>query len=127
MARHVRDLRLERFWRDHVKHQPSSGLSVRGYCDRHGLKEPAFYAWRRTIAGRDAAAPNANPPAAATSTPTFLPVAVVDRPAGPSSPAPATETPIEIILRGGRRVRVRHACDRQLLADVLVLLEGRSC
>jgi len=48
-----RDRGKERFWRRLVRQWRSSGQSVRGYCAQHGLSEPAFYAWRRTIAARD--------------------------------------------------------------------------
>jgi hypothetical protein len=99
MARHVRDLRLERFWRDHVKQQQTSGQSIRGYCQRHSLKEPAFYAWRRIIAARDAASTPATPTAKSTAAPkakpAFLPVKLVDRPpmtsTSASSPYPSGE------------------------------------
>jgi hypothetical protein len=47
-------------------------------------------------------------------------------------PAVHNETPIDIHLADGHRVRVRAGCDRLLLADVLALLrqstpEGRPC
>jgi hypothetical protein len=125
MARHARDPRLERFWREHFKQQAASGLSVRVYCRRHALKEPTFYAWRRIIAARDAAVTPATmrvKPSPPRTTPAFLPVAVVGSPA--TTPAPS---PIEICLTSGRRVRVRSGCDRQLLTTVLAVLEEARC
>jgi hypothetical protein len=118
MARQQRDLKREQTWRRHL----ASGLTVRGYCVAHQLREPSFYFWRQEIAKRDresAARPN---PA-----PAFVPVAVIDPTA-----APRSDTPIDIRLVGGHRVRVRSGCDRRLLADVLAVLrqpvpEGRPC
>ena len=55
----VRDRKKEAKWRRVVAGQPGSGLSVRAYCFRHGVKEPAFYWWRAELARRDAARPKA--------------------------------------------------------------------
>lgn len=52
MARPI-DGSREQFWRRHLERQPLSGSTIRGYCRTHGLQEPAFYVWRRTIAIRD--------------------------------------------------------------------------
>ncbi len=124
MARHVRDKRLEGFWREHVARQATSGLTVRHYCQRHDLKEQAFYHWRRTLAARDAAD---QPKSIASDTPSaaFLPVTIVDR--SPTPPPMTTAAPIEIRLRHGRRIRVRAGCDRQLLAQVIAVLEAQPC
>jgi len=54
MANHERDAAKERFWRDVLKRQAKSGLSVRAFCQRERLTESAFYAWRRTVAERNA-------------------------------------------------------------------------
>jgi len=112
MAGRPRDLGLERDWRRHIKQQRASGVSVREYCFEHGLSEPSFYVWRRRIGERDQAT---------AGSPAFVPVVITG---GASRSA---EAPIEIRLANGRRIRVRAACDRALLADVLTILEGRSC
>jgi transposase-like protein len=116
----------EQFWRRHIDRQRAGRLSIRDYCDRQGLHEHSFYSWRRTIAERDhdGEAASSPPPLGA---PAFLPVAVVDR------PTRLPDSPIEIRLVDGRRVRIRAGCDRALLADVLAILhavtkpEDRSC
>jgi hypothetical protein len=113
MARHGRDLKRERTWRRHVERQQASGQTARAYCLRHGLAETAFHYWRRTIAERDHEVRRAAP------TPAFVPVTVV----GP----PVADSPIDIRLTGGHRVRVRAGCDRELLAAVVGLLGGRPC
>jgi len=37
-----------------VAQQPTSGLSIRDWCDLQGVSEPSFYAWRRELARRAA-------------------------------------------------------------------------
>jgi transposase-like protein len=115
----------EQFWRRHIDQQRASRLSVRDYCHRHGLQEHSFYSWRRTIGERDRHGEPAPPQPLAA--PAFLPVAVVD------GPTRLHDSPIEIRLVDGRRVRIRAGCDRALLADVLAILhatakpEARPC
>ena len=45
-----RDPTKERFWRETVRRQNTSGLSTREFCARQRLNESAFYAWRRNPA-----------------------------------------------------------------------------
>jgi hypothetical protein len=108
-----RDLKREQTWRRHFERQQASGLSVRGYCVRHDLTESAFYVWRRAIRERDQ---DSSRPA-----PAFVPVTVIDQ------PARSTGSAIDILLAGGRRVRVRPGCDCDLLAAVLAVVEERPC
>jgi hypothetical protein len=120
MARQQRDLKRERAWRRHIAEQRDSGQTIRAYCNAHHIRETAFYFWRTEIAKRDREAA-ADPKAA----PAFVPVAVIDAPT-------TADTPIDIRLAEGHRVRIRSGCDRSLLADVLNLLcgphaEGRPC
>jgi hypothetical protein len=125
MARLQRDSKREQIWRGHLEQQRSSGVTVRAYCLANALRETSFFYWKKEIARRDReAAPAA--PASVAPAPAFVPVAVID------SPTARTESAIEIRLTGGLRVRVRSGCDRNLLADVLVMLrwpvtEGLSC
>jgi hypothetical protein len=120
MARHKRDLNRERMWRRHIAEQRGSGQTIRAYCESHRLRETSFYFWRSEIAKRDREAA-----AGSKAAPAFVPVAVID------TPVPH-DTPIDVRLAGGHRVRVRSGCDRVLLADVIRLLrdthaEGRPC
>jgi transposase-like protein len=115
MARHQRDPRLEQTWRQHLQRQEASGQTARAYCRQHGLAETAFHYWRRTIAQRDRQARRSSP------VPAFVPVVVAGRAPG------ADGASIDIRLAGGHRLRVRAGCDRDLLAAVLALLEGRPC
>lgn len=107
----VRESKKESFWRRMVREHLSSGLSVRAWCHRHRIQTASFYWWRRELTRRDVAKGNA----------AFVPMHVTrDDPAD-------TDGRIEIVLAGERRVRVSGRVDRQMLADVLAVLEGPSC
>jgi transposase-like protein len=100
----------ERFWRSQVALWRKSGASVRVFCEEHGLSEPSFYAWRRTLAARD------------TTAVRLVPVQVM--PEAPS--APNTEdsaTALELILGAGRRLRIAPGFDGPTLQRLLALLE----
>jgi hypothetical protein len=105
----------EQFWRTAVQQFLASGQSVRQFCKTRQLSEPSFYGWRRTLAQRDVASSGSAP-----SYPAFLPVQVTAQRA----------SRIEIVLEGGRRVRLSGPVDRAALEQVLMVLSlvrGRSC
>jgi transposase-like protein len=121
-----------------VRRWKESGGSVREYCRAVGLRESAFYFWRRKLAGqgRPTAAANDSQPvvpgrvpvaprperrSSQRSRPSFLPVRLTG-----NDPTEAT-CRVEIVLAGGRTVRVRAGFDRQTLVDVLAVLEARPC
>ena len=97
----------EQFWRRMVRQWRGSGLSVRDFCTDRGISEPSFYAWRRTIAERDANA-------------AFVPVHVVPdaRPAGDAS-----RQGLELLVSGGRVLRIGPGFDEPTLRRLLALLE----
>lgn len=115
-----RDSKKRAFWRRMIRDQARAGLSVRAWCRKQDLSEPAFYWWRRRIArvGTDPATP------APSAEFTF------ERSEGRQGPAfvavqLAAENdaaPIEIVLPGDQRVRLRGRVDRQMLVDVLAAL-----
>lgn len=98
----------ERFWRGKVRQWRRSGLSVRVFCAEHHLSEPSFYGWRRTLAERDAAAVP------------FAPVRIVPE-REPMTEAAADG--LELILSGGRRLRIGSSFDAPTLQRLLALLE----
>ncbi len=123
-----RDRRRERLWRRHLRRQQLSGLTVRDFCSLHGLPESTFHFWRREVVRRDEERQRATSalgastrerPAPAAPEPDFVPITL--------APSSRHHSAIDIRLRGGQRLRVRNGCDRQLLTDVVALLEGRSC
>lgn len=120
-TRKQRSARKERFWRAMVRQWRQSGLSVRAYCAEHGLSEPNFYAWRRTVAERDAAAE-----AAAVR---FVPVQVTPEPRPAASAIAANlsgsvASAVELILGAGRRLRIGPGFDEPTLRRLLALLEN---
>jgi hypothetical protein len=141
----------ERFWRQTMRRQRRSGLTIRAYCEEHGLKEPSFYWWRRRLAWRDGQSENK------TQRHDGQPQRTAKR-TGPSRVAEkgksrrkqaasndrlgdhlprfvpihlATDAPVaggvEIVTRHGTRVRVARGFDRQTLVEVLDVLEGDPC
>ena len=126
------DLARRQQWQMAIQQWQFSGQSVRAFCRQEGLKESAFFFWRRELALQDRA-DAASPPSPSckrkTSSPVeptgaaarFLPVQVV------AGRGPQRAGDIEIVLGSGRAVRVPPQFDRQTLADVLALLEAPSC
>jgi hypothetical protein len=107
----LRDFKKERFWRRMVQGQVRSGLSVRAWCLKHHLNGAGFYGWRKELARRDAEQPGT----------AFVPVQVTE------DGSTGAGGRIDIVLAGGRRIRVRGPVDRRMLADVLAVLEGPAC
>ena len=118
-----RDPAREKSWRRTIRQQQRSGLSVRDFCRREGLKDWTFRWWRQELARRDHE-PSTAPPGEPTETaPSFLPVRVVELEAVATRTAP----PIEIVLPTGSIVRVPSGFDPRTLGDVLAVLGGRPC
>jgi transposase len=102
-----RDPRKEQLWGDYVRLWQRSGLTIRAFCQRHHLSQPRFYAWRRQLQQRQATAQ-------------FVPVHVI-----PDPPA-AAHHGIEIVLAGGRCLRVRADFDPATLRQVLAVLDEEA-
>src|SRR5262245_31932410 len=122
-----RDPLREKFWRRAIRQQQRSGLILRAFCQREGLKEGAFRWWRQALALRDsevAAATHVDrdgePIEAAAA---FLPVRPIDL----NAVSPRSTPPIAIVLPTGSTVRVPSGFGPRTLGQVLAVLEGRSC
>ena len=99
-----RDLGKERFWRRMLR--PLAKVWPHGaddFCAEHGVSEPAFYAWRRTIVARDQQAAE-SPRPEGKRLPLFVPVRV----------SLASVAALEIVLRDDRVVRVPAGFDAPL-------------
>ena len=139
MARaYPRDVRKEQFWRRQVDGWRGSGQTVRAYCWQRRLSEPSFYAWRRELARRrDVEANGTGRTGRGRSRrrprQMFVPVQVMDNQgaASPSSNGTLSENSpdrgVDIVLAGGRRLRVQPGFDGPTLAAVIQVLEGRPC
>lgn len=123
-----RDRGKEWYWRRVLRQWRRSGQGVRSYCREHGLSEPLFYAWRRTIQERDRQAGRgsqrgrrqARTLVESTAThgllgdgvPQFVPVTI-------AAAAPS----LEVVLGDGRVVRVPAGFDAGTLRQLLAVLE----
>jgi hypothetical protein len=120
MASGQRDPARERFWRDALRRQKGSGLTVRAFCAREQLAETAFHAWRRIVRERDAERRPARPAAPATvaPAPAFVPVVVrEDR-------REAAVADIAIELRGGRVMRLPASMPAEQVARIAHAIEA---
>jgi hypothetical protein len=88
-------------------------MSIRAYCAKQRVKEPAFYWWRSELARRDAAAEDAGKPKAA-----FVPVVV-------KAPVVAGTEGISIELRGGRMLRLPAMAVTQVV-ELVRAIEGAT-
>ena len=101
----------QRRWRELIRRQGESGLSVRAFCRQEDVREPSFYAWRRKLAGREAAAK--------TKTPSFVP-AVVEAP-------PPGDQPIVLELpSGGGALRLPATMALARVAELVLRLQQRG-
>lgn len=97
----------ERFWRKLVAGQPQSGMSIRVWCDRHGVSEPSFYFWRRELERRREQRQELGPQ--------IVPVEV-------APPTAGSRGGLEIELPGRILVRVGPECNLDLLRQALTVL-----
>jgi hypothetical protein len=126
------DPQKQRYWEEAMRRWKESGRSVRDYCRAEGLRESAFFFWRRKLTQPSPSSDAMGQPPSKESpvtpvprpprgTASFLPVRVVDNTAMEAARG------VEIVLAHGRSVRVQAGFDRQTLVDVLAVLEVRPC
>ena len=117
----------EYFWRQVLARRKASGLSIRAYCEAHGLSEQNFYRWQRVLAERGGCDSSRRPvrrtrrthqPKVETA-PLFVPfeVGVTGMPG----------SALEVVLANGRVIRVRPGFDAPTLGQIVACLEGASC
>src|SRR5258708_34912950 len=113
-----RDPAREKLWRRTIRDQQRSGLTVRDFCHREGLKDWTFRWWRQELSRRDRQTPAASrgerEGEPTEPAPAFLPVRVTDLEAC----APRQAPPIEIVLPTGPIVRVPSGFDPSTLGQV---------
>jgi hypothetical protein len=108
----------EQHWREIFQDWRRSGLKPRAFCDQRGLTIGSFSYWRYRIRRLDGppAAASAKGPAPPHRKQAFIPVHL-----GASAGRSAA---IEVVLRGGRCLRVAKGTDEALLRMVVGVLEG---
>jgi transposase-like protein len=128
MARPL-DRDKEQFWRQMFGRWTASGLSIAAFCEDAGLSQQSFYRWRRVLRKRSRRLDQQRPQAVDAATekaataiarplPLFVPLAVESM---------AAAAVLEVVVRGGRVIRVPAGFDAPTLAQVLAVLEGQSC
>jgi hypothetical protein len=96
------------------------------------LSEPSFYAWRRVLAERQAARRSvaaarkqAERQEQSTTAAAFVPVRLIAESAVSATAAVAGS--VEVVVRGGRVVRVAAGFAAATLREVVAVLEGLPC
>ena len=111
------DAEKARYWQQRLGEAARSGTSIREYCRRRRLKESQFYWWQRRL--------QLDRPEGAGLRPDMkgqaASFALVSENAG------AMDAGIELVLSGGRRLRVTKGVDEATLRTVLSALEPTTC
>ena len=106
-------------WREILKRQAGSGLSVREFCAAEGISQPSFYAWRRKFRERknDGSQPRRTrrPKDTPDKGRLFVPMKLLD----------AVQT-LEIIHPLGYRVQVTGEVNPVTLRQVIETLDERG-
>ena len=93
------------------------GGSVSEVARRHALHTSLLFRWRRDLTKRTRSA-------SASSEQSFLPVRLPP-PSMPALPTPARSGTIEVVLAGGRSLRVSSDVDTDMLVRIVEALEAR--
>ena len=112
MANQRQDQVKESRWREIIQRQAASGLSIRRFCQQEQLREPAFYAWRRTIRNRERAGQ------LTASEPDFVPATVTSQPPNGAS--------MVLELAGGLVLRLPESITADRLAELVHALQSRG-
>jgi hypothetical protein len=111
------DLQLHALWRERLRRQIDSGLTIAQFCDQEGLSAATFHAWKRRLRLSEVA--DALPPTPAP--PAFLPVTV-----RLTEQAPAEASPIVAELPNGIRLRIPIADARLACRLVRAFARART-
>ncbi len=111
------DTEKGRYWETTIREAARSGVSVREFCRLRNLKVSQFYWWRHRLKQT-------------------RPLPAAGKRAGNSGPASfalvsgepgTTDAGIELVLGGGRRLRISRGVDEATLRAVLAALERPGC
>jgi hypothetical protein len=107
------------FWRGLLNEQPSSGLTVKAFCDAKGVSVPSFYSWRRKIVRDDSASHQA----VSRNDPGLVPVTVIDPPKHQATEVVDSQC-IEIVTPSGFSLRVGRDLPAETVAQLLHAIES---
>jgi transposase-like protein len=109
----------ELLWREILKRQADSGLSVRKFCATEAISEPSFYAWRKKLREREKDGTRPRKSRRRKDAPDkgrlFVPLKLLD----------AAQT-LEIIHPCGYRIQVTGDVNPVALRQVLEVLDERG-
>ena len=110
------DVEKARYWQAVIRDAARSGMSTRAFCRQRKLRECQFYWWQRRLKEK-------RPPASTLRGPANGPAsfALVSEEAG------AADAGIELVLAGGRKLRISRGVDEATLRSVLAVLEAEGC
>ncbi len=105
-----------RYWQTVIRDAARSGMSTRAFCRQRKLRECQFYWWQRRL--KEKRPPVSTPRGSATNSASFALV---------SDEAGGNDAGIELVLAGGRRLRLAKGVDEPTLRSVLAALERPGC
>jgi transposase len=94
-------------WRRLISEHAQSGLTVKAFCQKHGVSEALFYSWRKKVAEDQSAR-----------------FALVATNGGVVAGA-STPQPLELLLAEGGRLKIPAGTEEETLRIVLRLLRER--
>jgi hypothetical protein len=94
-------------WRQLISEHKQSGLTVKAFCQKHGVSEALFYSWRKRVVAEDQ--------------PARFALVATDGVA----PSAAALPPLQLVLTGGERLEIPSGTDEATLRTVLGLLRQR--
>ena len=110
------DVEKARYWQAVIGDAAGSGMSTRAFCRQRKLRECQFYWWQRRLKEKR---PRVSAPRGPASNPASF--ALVSGEAG------SVDAGIELLLSGGRRLRIAKGVDEPTLRSVLAALEPPGC
>lgn len=110
------DVEKARYWQAVIREAARSGLSTRAFCRQRQLRECQFYWWQRRLKEK-------RPPVSRLRAPANGPASF----ALVSDEGGSADAGIELLLAGGRRLRIAKGVDEPTLRSVLAALEQPGC
>lgn len=110
------DVEKARYWQAVIRDAARSGMSTRAFCRQRKLRECQFYWWQRRL--KEKRPPVSTPQVSSNGRASFALV---------SDEAGAADAGIELLLTGGRRLRIAKGVDEPTLRSVLAALEQPGC
>jgi hypothetical protein len=112
------DEKKARHWQELLGEAARSGISIREFCRRRRLKESQFYWWQRRLRLGQRVGVGVHRSEVSGQAASF---ALVSEEAG------GMDAGIELVLSGGRRLRITKGVDEETLRTVLTALGPVGC